>query len=138
VHHLIPLDIEYKYDGNLIYEIDTNGIITYANSAFAEVSGFRKEELIGKNHKIFKHPDVPDEIYNRLWTIDNRMRVWFNTLKNIRRDGTYFWSNVHCKPKYDRDNNLVGFIIVHKPASKIDIEEESELYAQFLKLRGSR
>jgi aerotaxis receptor len=137
VHHLIPLDIEYKYDGNLIYEIDTNGIITYANSAFAEVSGFRKEELIGKNHRIFKHPDVPDEIYNRLWTTDNKMKTWFNTLKNIRRDGTYFWSNVHCTPKYDKDNNLVGFIVVHKPASQIDIEEESELYAQFLKLRGS-
>jgi len=130
VHHLIPLDIEYKYDGNLIYEIDTNGIITYANSAFAEVSGFRKEELIGKNHKIFKHPDVPEKIYNRLWTIDNRMKAWFSTLKNIRRDGTYFWSNVHCTPKYD-NNKLVGFIVVHKPASKIDIEEESELYAQF-------
>ena len=108
MHHLIPLDIEYKYDGNLIYEIDINGIITYANSAFAKVSGFRKEELIGKNHKIFKHPDVPDKIYNRLWTIDNKMKAWFNTLKNIRRDGTYFWSNVHCTPKYDENKKLVA------------------------------
>jgi len=37
----------------------------------------------------------------------------------------------HCTPKYDKDNNLIGFIVVHKPASRIDIEEESELYAQF-------
>jgi aerotaxis receptor len=130
VHHLIPLDIEYTYKNNLIYEIDLNGIITYANSSFAEVTGFRKEELIGKNHKIFRHPDVPDAIYNNLWTIDKKMKAWFTTLKNIRRDGMYFWSNMHCTPKYDKDNNLIGFIIVHKPASKIDIEEEMAVYAK--------
>ena len=131
MHHLIPLDIEYTYKNNLIYEIDINGIITYANLSFAEVTGFRRKELIGKNHKIFRHPDVPDAIYNKLWTIDKKMKAWFSTLKNIRRDGMYFWSNMHCTPKYDKDNNLIGFIIVHKPASKIDIEEEIELYAKY-------
>ncbi len=131
MHHLIPLDIEYTYKNNLIYEIDINGIITYANLSFAEVTGFRREELIGKNHKIFRHPDVPDAIYDKLWTIDKRMKAWFSTVKNIRRDGMYFWSNMHCTPKYDKDNNLIGFIIVHKPASKIDIEEEIELYAKY-------
>ena len=131
MHQLIALDIEYTFKNNLIYEIDTNGVITYANSSFAEVVGYRKEELIGKNHKIFRHPDVPDTIYNKLWTIDKRMKSWFTTLKNIRRDGMYFWSNIYIRPKYNSSNNLVGFIIVHKPASKIDIEEEIERYAQF-------
>ncbi len=133
MHQLIALDIEYTFEKNLIYEIDTNGVITYANSSFAEVVGFRKKELIGKNHKIFKHPDVPDTIYNKLWTIDKKMKSWFTTLKNIRRDGMYFWSNIYIRPKYDSNNNLIGFIIVHKPASKIDIEEEIERYAQFRK-----
>ncbi len=131
MHQLIALDIEYTFKNNLIYEIDTNGVITYANSSFAEVVGYRKEELIGKNHKIFRHPDVPDTIYNKLWTIDKRIKSWFTTLKNIRRDGMYFWSNIYIRPKYNSSNNLVGFIIVHKPASKIDIEEEIERYAQF-------
>lgn len=52
-------------------------------------------------------------------------------MKNIRRDGMYFWSNIHCTPKRDKDNNVIGFIVVHKPASKIDIEEELEQYAQY-------
>ena len=133
MHQLIALDIEYTFKNNLIYEIDTNGVITYTNSSFAKVVGFRKEELIGKNHKIFRHPDVPDTIYNKLWTIDKKMKSWFTTLKNIRRDGMYFWSNIYIRPKYDSNNNLIGFIIVHKPASKIDIEEEIERYAQFHK-----
>jgi len=130
VHHLIPLDIEYTYTTNLIYEIDTDGIITFSNSNFADVTGFRKEELIGKHHEMFKHPDVPEDIYKKLWSTDIRLKKWFSTLKNIRRDGLYFWSNIHCTPKRDKDNNVIGFIVVHKPASKIDIEEEIERYAQ--------
>ena len=130
MHHLIPLDIEYTYTTNLIYEIDTDGIITFSNSNFADVTGFRKEELIGKHHEMFKHPDVPEDIYKKLWSTDTRLKKWFSTLKNIRRDGLYFWSNIHCTPKRDKDNNVIGFIVVHKPASKIDIEEEIERYAQ--------
>ncbi len=42
---------------------------------FSRASGFRKEELIGKNHKIFKHPDVPDEIYDKIWRIDERIKA---------------------------------------------------------------
>lgn len=135
MNHLIALDIEYTFTKNLIYEIDTNGIITYANANFAEATGFRRNELIGKNHRAFKHPDVPDEIYETLWSTDDKLRKWFSTLKNIRRDGMYFWSNIHCTPKY-KEAELVGFIIVHKPASKIDIEEEIERYAQYNNNRG--
>jgi len=131
VHHLIPLDIEYSYKKNLIYEIDKDGVITFSNSNFAEVTGFRREELIGKNHRIFRHPDVPDALYEKLWLTNKRMKKWFSTIKNIRRDGMYFWSNIHTTPKYDKNNNIIGFIIVHKPASKIDVEEEIELYAQY-------
>ena len=131
MHHLIPLDIEYRYKNNLIYEIDIDGVITFTNSNFAEVSGFRREELIGKNHKIFRHPDVPDTLYEKLWSTKKRMKKWFSTLKNIRRDGMYFWSNIHTTPKYDKNDKIIGFIIVHKPASKIDVEEEIELYAQY-------
>lgn len=131
MHHLIPLDIEYKYKKNLIYEIDMYGVITFVNSNFAEVTGFRREELIGKNHKIFRHPDVPDVLYEKLWSTNKRMKKWFSTLKNIRRDGMYFWSNIHTTPKYDKNDKIIGFIVVHKPASKIDVEEEIELYAQY-------
>ena len=136
MHHLIALDIEYTYTKNLIYEIDRDGIITFSNSNFAEVTGFRKEELIGKNHRVFKHPDVPNVIYEKLWSSEKRLKKWFSTLKNIRRDGMYFWSNIHCTPKYNKKNETIGFIVVHKPASKIDVEEEIEHYAQLNIDRG--
>ena len=132
MHHPIALDVEYTFSQNLIYEIDTNGIITYANQNFCQVTGFRKEELIGKNHSIFKHPDVPQELYDNLWSTKKRLKQWFSTIKNMRRDGMYFWSDIHCTVKYDGDTQEVsGFIVVHKPTSTSNIEEETERYAQY-------
>ena len=131
MHHPIPLDVEYSFNTNLIYETDLLGVITYTNQHFCEVSGFRKEELIGMNHSIFKHPDVPDELYENLWSTKKRLKQWFSVLKNIRRDGMYFWSDLHCTVKHNENNEESGFLIVHKPTSKLDIEEETERYAQY-------
>ena len=131
MHRPIALDVEYTFTKNLIYEIDSYGIITYANQNFCEVTGYRREELIGKNHSIFKHPDVPEDMYNELWSTKKRLKQWFSVLKNMRRDGMYFWSDIHCTVKYDDNLKVVGFIVVHKPTSKLNIEEESERYAQF-------
>ena len=132
MHQPIALDVEYTFTQNLIYEIDINGIITYANQNFCQVTGYRKEELLGKNHSIFKHPDVPQELYDNLWSTKKRLKQWFSTIKNMRRDGMYFWSDIHCTAKYDSDTQEVtGFIVVHKPTSKTNIEEETERYAQY-------
>jgi len=131
VHRPIALDVEYSFSKNLIYEIDLEGVITYANQNFCEVSGFRREELVGKNHSIFKHPDVPDKLYNNLWSTKKTLKQWFSVLKNMRRDGMYFWSDIHCTVQYDDNENMIGFIIVQKPTSKLNVEEESERYAQY-------
>ncbi len=131
VHRPIALDVEYTFTKNLIYEIDINGIITYANQNFCEVAGFRKEELIGKDHSIFRHPDVPEILYKNLWSTKKELKQWFSTLKNMRRDGMYFWSDIHCTVKNDNNSNMLGFIVVHKPTSKSNREEEIERYAQY-------
>lgn len=131
MHRPIALDVEYSFKKNLIYEIDLQGVITYANQNFCEVSGFKREELIGKNHSIFKHPDVPEEIYENLWSTKKRLKQWFSVLKNMRRDGMYFWSDIHCTVKYSDNDEIIGFIIVQKPTSELNVEEESERYAQY-------
>ena len=131
MHRPVALNVEYTFTKNLIYEINLKGIITYANQNFCEVTGFRKKELIGKSHTIFKHPDVPDIVYHNLWSTQKQLKQWFSTLKNMRRDGMYFWSDIHCTIKYDNEENVSGFIVVHKPTSRLNMEEEIERYAQY-------
>jgi len=131
VHRPLALDVEYTFTKNLIYEINLKGTITYANQNFCEVTGFRKEELLGKNHSIFKHPDVPEVLYHNLWSTQKQLKQWFSTLKNMRRDGMYFWSDIHCTLKYDNESKISGFIVVQKPTSRLNMEEEIERYAQY-------
>jgi aerotaxis receptor len=131
VHRPLALDVEYTFTKNLIYEINLKGIITYANQNFCEVTGFRKKELLGINHSIFKHPDVPAILYHNLWSTKKQLKQWFSTLKNMRRDGMYFWSDIHCTVKYDNESKVSGFIVVHKPTSRLNMEEEIERYAQY-------
>lgn len=60
----------------VISKTDTKGIITYVDDAFCDVTGYTKEELIGKNHNIVRHPDNPKEIYEQLWSIIQKGQVW--------------------------------------------------------------
>lgn len=126
------VNIEYQFSETLIYEIDLNYIITYANKSFCNVVSYREDEVIGKNNIFYKHPDVPKERYEKLWNINySNNRKNFFTLKNIRRDGFYFWSNIFTSPKYSKDNKLQGHIIIHREASKLDITEEEYIYNNF-------
>jgi YesN/AraC family two-component response regulator len=66
---------------NLISETDLNGIIIYVNDIFCEVSGYSKEELLGKNHNIIRHPDVSPKIYENLWNTIQNKKVWRGKIK---------------------------------------------------------
>ncbi|MEA3314591.1 MAG: PAS domain S-box protein, partial [Campylobacterota bacterium] len=87
-------------DKNVITsETDHNGIIKYVSQAFCEISGYSKEELIGKNHNIIRHPDMPDEIFIHMWHTLKNNKVWEGEIKNIKKNGGFFWLNTIISPK---------------------------------------
>ncbi|MCS7188845.1 MAG: PAS domain-containing protein [Bacteroidia bacterium] len=75
----------------LISETDTRGVITYANPKFCEVSGYSREELIGKPHNIVRHPDMPKAVFKELWDYLKAGKIWQGEIKNRRKDGTPYW-----------------------------------------------
>ena len=72
-------------------ETDEKGIITYASEAFCKISGYKKDELIGKSHNIVRHPDMPKEIFENLWNTIKTGKVWEGEIKNRTKDGGYYW-----------------------------------------------
>ena len=94
------LDKEYKFDSNVIMisETDTKGVITYVNSAFCNVSGYTKEELIGKPHNIIRHPSMPKMLFERIWFQLKSSKPWSGSLKNLRKDVSYFWVHAEIVP----------------------------------------
>ncbi len=127
-----PVDEEVLFDGGvMITETDTRGIITYANKKFREMTGFSKEELIGSPHSINRHPDMPKGAFRGMWKIISQKKIWHGYVKNLRKDGKFYWVFVYIQPKLDEQNNIIGFIAGRKVAEPEKIKEISELYAKY-------
>lgn len=89
--------------------IDLNGDITKVSKAFCSLTGYDKDELIGKTHTIIKHPDMDDKTYIDLWKTVNNNEQWSGKIKNIKKDGTLFWVNTKIKPMYNKYGDITGF-----------------------------
>jgi PAS domain S-box-containing protein len=128
-----PVDEEYVYEGRVIIsQTDLQGIITYANRKFCEVSGYTAEELVGKPHSIIRHPDMPKAIFAKMWDTIKGGQAWNGIVKNLRKDGLYYWVDSEILPILDDDLQVTGYIAARKSASRKDIKESEELYAKML------
>ena len=108
---------QYKdiVDDNLIVsKTDINGRITYVNKKFEDISGFKKEELLGKSHNIIRHKDVPDEVFKDVWNTILNKKTWKGLIKNRKKNGETYYVESVVKPILDRDGNIVEFIALRK------------------------
>ena len=133
---VIPNDQEYIFDDNVVIsQTDLQGIITYGNRAFIKLSGYDREEIIGESHNIIRHPDMPKEIFKKMWETIQNGQVWNGLIKNLRKDGLYYWVSTEILPTRDDDNNITGYIATKKVASKKDIEENEKVYQKMLEIQ---
>ena len=122
---------EYKEavdESSIVSKADKNGIITYVNDKFCELSGYSSEELIGKSHNIVRHSDVPSETFKEMWhTIKNLKKAWKGKVKNRKKDGSFYWVEALIKPIVDLNGEITEFI-----GLRHDITE-TENYKKILK-----
>ncbi len=125
---ITPLDEEYAFvDGVIMSETDLKGIITYANRKFCEVAGYDKKELKGKNHNIIRHPDMPKAAFKQLWDTIKKGQDWTGIVKNLRKDGKYYWVHSFVSPIVKNDT-ITGYSAARRQATKLEIEEAKENY----------
>jgi len=122
-------NIETAYpDGKLIVSTtDKNGVITHVNQSFIEMSGFVEEELIGAPHSILRHPDMPPAAFQDLWGTVNKGVKWQGFVKNLRKDGGYYWVKATVIPNV-RNREVVGYTSVRRKPSRNKVEECIKLY----------
>ncbi|MEA3455865.1 MAG: PAS domain S-box protein [Campylobacterota bacterium] len=127
-----PIDERYTFeDGIIVSDTDLKGIITYSNRKFCEIAGYHKSELVGKNHNIVRHPDMPKVAFKELWETIQKGESWTGTVKNLRKDGRYYWVYSHIAPIL-REGEIVGYSAARKPATPSEIEDAEELYEKLL------
>lgn len=121
--------IETPYpDGKLIVSTTTpEGVITHVNQSFIEMSGYTEEELIGAPHSILRHPDMPPAAFKDLWDTVKRGEKWQGFVKNLRKDGGYYWVKATVIPNV-RHGRVVGYTSVRRKPSRTKVEECIKLY----------
>ena len=129
-----PLDEEVIFDGrSLISETDTKGKIIYVNRKFVEMSGYSKEEVVGNSHNILRHPDMPKQVYTQMWKTIKSGNIWEGYVKNLRKDGKYYWVIVDIIPFLDQEGNITRYISSRKVPRAAEIKTVIEQYAKMCK-----
>lgn len=100
---------EYKKaldESSIVSKADLNGIITYVNDKFCQISGYSKEELIGKNHNIIRHPDTKKDFFTQLWNTINQKKIFNGIIKNRKKNGKSYYVDSTIIPILDTNNNI--------------------------------
>jgi len=116
----------------IISETDAKGKITYANEYFMEVSGYSQAELIGKPHNIVRHPDMPKVVFKLLWETISQGKNINAVVKNLAKDGRYYWIFTEFEARKDANGNIIGYRADRKSISPHVLEIIADLYAQLL------
>jgi aerotaxis receptor len=119
------------YDELIVSRTDLNGIITYANDTFAQISGYSNSELIGQHHNIVRHPDMPKACFEDLWDTIKKENKWVGNVKNLRKDGGYYWVKATVSGVY-KDGVLVEYKSIRVPISD---EEKLQTLKQYDELK---
>jgi len=116
------MDIMSKH---IIYSrTNTKGIITEVSDAFCEISQYSKKELIGKSHNIVRDASTPKELFADMWNTIKQGKVWQGELRNIKKDGSYYWVLANIEPEFDNDK-IIGYMAIrHDITAKKDFEKQ--------------
>ncbi|MDH0900650.1 PAS domain-containing methyl-accepting chemotaxis protein [Comamonas aquatica] len=113
----------------LVSKTDLKGIITYANEAFINVSGFALEELQGHSHNIVRHPDMPPAVFEDMWKVLHSGKPWQGLVKNRCKNGDFYWVDA-CVVPVRRNEQTIGYMSVRKRAEPAAIAHAQALYQQ--------
>lgn len=115
----------------IVSKTDAKGIITYVNDEFCKISGYSKEEVIGKSHNIIRHPSTPEALFMEMWhTIKELKEPWFGELQNLSKTKEGYWTKSVINPILDKNNNVVEYIGIRIDITEIKNAKEAALSAQ--------
>lgn len=110
---LLELLVSYQkaIDVNLISSVtDHRGIITYVNENFCKVSKYKRDELMGKTHRIVNSYYHPEQFFTEMWDTIRGGHIWHNEIKNKAKDGSYYWVDTVIIPVKDDAGIIKKFL----------------------------
>lgn len=131
---IVPSDKErVMREGDFIVsKTDLAGRITYGNRIFIEFSGYTEAELLGAQHNIIRHPDMPRSVFKLLWDSIAQKKEVFAYVKNLSKDGGYYWVFANVTASLDTHGNIIGYYSVRRRPKPEAIQAVTPLYQAML------
>lgn len=127
-------NIEKSFDESeiIVSKTDLKGKITYCNEIFIKMSGYSQKELLGTPHNIIRHPDMPKVIFKLLWEYIKSGKEIFAYVKNLCKDGSYYWVLANVTASKDLKKNIIGYYSVRRKPKEEAIDKISAIYKELL------
>lgn len=127
----------FKEEDLIVSKTDLKGRITYCNRGFMQIVDMSYKQLIGQNHHIIRHPDMPKAAFYNLWKTLQSGEEWFGFVKNITATGGFYW--VFAYVTIDKRNGSpIGYYSVRRPAPRKVIPIIENLYTELNKIESSQ
>jgi PAS domain S-box-containing protein len=131
---ITPIDRErvMRDEDFIVSKTDAKGRITYANRIFMEFAGYGEKELLGVQHNIVRHPDMPRSVFALMWDVLQSGNEFFGYVKNMASDGSYYWTFANVTPTLDQSGRTVGYFSVRRKPKADAVAFLDPVYAQML------
>jgi PAS domain S-box-containing protein len=128
---IVPTLVEqFMQDGEYIVSTtDPTGRITSANDVLLRFSGYGADELIGRQHNILRHPDMPRAVFSLAWEAITNGESFLGYIKNLSKDGSFYWVFAHIFPLYDQEGGLTGYKSIRRKPRADALPGVAVLYA---------
>jgi PAS domain S-box-containing protein len=123
-----------REDDFIVSKTDLSGRITYGNRIFIEFSGYSEKELIGAQHNIIRHPDMPRGVFKFLWDTIQAKDECSAYVKNMSRDGSYYWVFANVTPNFGKDGSVTGYFSVRRKPRPEAVKLMSDVYKTMLEI----
>lgn len=129
-----PTNVEYKMreEDFIVSKTDLTGKITYCNQIFMEFAKYSEEELLGQQHNIIRHPDMPRCIFKLLWDTIKQKKEINAYVKNLAKDGSFYWVHANVTPVINDSGDLQGYYSVRRKPNEKKLEKIYTIYKKLL------
>lgn len=123
-----------KKDEFIVSKTNPKGLITYCNPVFMDFAQMQEVELLGKQHNIIRHPDMPRSVFRYAWQTIQSGQEFNGYVKNMSADGGYYWTFANITPSFDQSCKCIGYFSVRRKPSTMGLHFFEPLYRKMVEL----
>lgn len=135
---IVDKEISLNENDFIVSKTDEKGIITYCNEIFMHMAGYEEKELLRKNHNLIRHPDMPKAAFKLCWDLISNGKEFFGFVKNLRKDGSYYWVFANITPDYNTQGKIIGYTSIRRKPSQKGIDAIIPIYKELVEIEKEK